>query len=91
MSGLKFPQGSKRADWLAFVESYISVSQGTDYSQTHASRYAETVFWIPPASKPGARALEVGSTLLFQEVLRHFHSYEEMRGTDFESLREDAA
>lgn len=86
MALIKLPQDTTTSAWLAFVKEYITLSNGGEYGLSHARRYAETILRIPFAAREGARALEIGSTSLFQEILRHFCRYAEVHGTDFETV-----
>lgn len=80
------PKDADKNIWLSFINDYIIKSQGSDYDHTHSVRYAETISWVPGAQKDGARALEIGATSLFQELLRHTFGYDEVHGTDFENV-----
>ncbi len=86
---LKLPTGLERGAWRAFFEAYFMKSDAPDYYRTHINRFVETLRFLPHSTKDGARALELGYTDVFQELLRSFAGYEEVHGTDFNTKTED--
>lgn len=71
---------------LNFVESYARAAKITDpYFTVHSRRFAETMAFVPSSGKSYARALELGSTALFQELLRTVFGYEEVHGTHYQA------
>jgi SAM-dependent methyltransferase len=85
---LTVPKKNDKKSWTDFFNTYIENngmgSYGGDYAKSHLVRYVETVFRIPPAQKPEARVLEIGSLTVFQELLRSHFGYPEVHGTDFD-------
>lgn len=83
---LALPKSNTKAEWEEFIKAFVSRTGDSPYTLKHLDRYVETINWIPHARKPGARVLEFGSTALFQELLRQYFGYDEVHGTDFETV-----
>ena len=86
---LKLPTGLNRDAWRVFFEAHFMKSGAPDYYRNHINRFIETLPLLPHPTKVGARALELGYTDVFQELLRSFAGYEEVHGTDFDTKTED--
>ncbi len=85
MMSVKGLDVSDRQSAKLFINDYLAKSGVSDpYYHSHVERYAETLRHIPAAKKSHARAMEIGSTPIFQELLRVAYGYEEVHGTHFE-------
>jgi SAM-dependent methyltransferase len=69
------------------VKELKSASSGSDFDEgyylKHRKRFVRTAEFIPAASSPNAKALEVGATDLFQIALKHIYGYADVYGTLF--------